>query len=219
MESTYRIARKKLEQSGIHISDEAFRTAFDAEKEYMRRDARLHAEYPGELGPCPRVSVPEAAYNLLVFAGAGDDDYDTGEWTSWSDQVYAFEAEVFDVHSMYTLFLQGVESIVPGAHFEQVQEDLSEMTDEWKENEDPACPPTDGKRSVSFVFNGKEYQFTFASYLDWFNVEMIAQCNQLLRENGFPGQLHSIGHDSFDLTIILFYGSEQEVSALEKIIQ
>ncbi len=47
----------------------------------------------------------------------------------------------------------------------------------------------------------------------------IAQCNQLLRENGFPRQLHAIGNDSFDLTIILFYGSEQEVSALEKIIQ
>lgn len=76
---------------------------------------------------------------LLSRLGEGEYDYDTGIWTPTSSQVYAFDAEVYDIEHMYALFLQGVSSIVPG--FECT--DVTEHITVWSEEEaapSAACP-------------------------------------------------------------------------------
>ena len=48
---------------------------------------------------------------LLAAVGVGTYDSGTCEWTPTSDRVYSFDVEVSDIDRMYTLFLQGIQSI------------------------------------------------------------------------------------------------------------
>ena len=75
---------------------------------------------------------------LLDILGWGDYDYDTGEWTPTSNDVYAFDAEIFDIGWMYTLFLQGIAAIVPGFDCTEVTEEI----DEWDEDEIVGSSPS-----------------------------------------------------------------------------
>ena len=124
--------------------------------------------------------------DLLLGLGLGDYDYDTGDWTPRSTRVYAFDAEVFDIEHMYTLFLKGVQTIVPDIEITNIREDLSGMTEEMTDSDDPMIPSTDGKRSVSFTCNGHEYSIELDSYGDWFNEKMFSFMDQVLEKALLP---------------------------------
>ena len=66
---------------------------------------------------------------LLAAVGVGHFDAETFEWTPTSDIVYSFDVEVFDIDRMYTLFLQGIQSI-SGDEFEitQIREEARECS-------------------------------------------------------------------------------------------
>ena len=118
----------------------------------------------------------------LFEKALGDYDWNTGEWKPLTDRLYAFDAEVFDIERMYTLCLQGIQSIAPDLMISDIEEDLTGMTDEMEEPANPYDPPTDGVRSVQFKCNGHEYSITMVSYGDWFNVEFIPFMNQVLEK-------------------------------------
>ena len=52
----------------------------------------------------------------------GEYEFNSYTWTPTSSDVYAFDAEVFDIENMYALFLQGVKAIVPGFDCRDVTE-------------------------------------------------------------------------------------------------
>ena len=127
--------------------------------------------------------------DLLMCLGLGNYDYDTGDWSPRSKCVYAFDAEIYDIERMYTLFLQGIQSIVPDITISDIHEDVSEMTEEMTESKDDMLPPSDGKRSVSFLCNGHPYSITLDSYGDWFNEEMFYFMDQVLEQENCPRKL------------------------------
>ena len=143
-------------------------------------------------------------YAYLLDLGLGITDEKTGAWTPASDRVYAFDAEFYDIENMYSLFLQGVQSIVPDAVFADVEEDISGMTWELSWSSDPAELPTDGTRRVSFICNGHPYSIELTSYGDWFNGEMLDFVNDVLRAEGCRKQLHILS-PQYDQMVLLIY--------------
>ena len=153
---------------------------------------------------------------LLGRLGSGDYNYDTGIWTATSSDVYAFDAEVFDISHMYALFLQGVSSIVPG--FECT--DVTEVIDEWSEAEIAAkgllAGGAEGITTVRFTLNAHIYERQLAFYGDWFDTAAIDWINEVLTAEGYDGQLCAFSDGGQGL--ILFYGDEARIEQLHKVI-
>ena len=144
----------------------------------------------------------------LFEKALGDYDWDTGEWKPLTDIMYAFDAEVYDVERMYTLCLQGIQSIAPDLVISDINEDLTGMTDEMEEPANPYEPPTDGVRSVSFKCNGHEYSITMASYGDWFNAEFIPFMNQVLEKENKTKRLWILS-DGLDQMAAIVYDTAE----------
>ena len=155
--------------------------------------------------------------DLLLGLGLGNYDYDSGEWTPRSKTVYAFDAEVFDIEHMYTLFLQGIQSIVPEIRITDINEDVSGITSELVDSEDGMHPPTDGKRSVSFVCNGHAYSIELDSYGDWFNEQMFHFMDQVLEKENCPFRLYELQAQM--QFVIVVYCSEELCGQLKTLIQ
>ncbi|MGI6174349.1 MAG: hypothetical protein ACOYI8_10705 [Christensenellales bacterium] len=153
-----------------------------------------------------------------MHIGFGNYDYDTGIWTPTSSDVYAFDAEIYDVENMYSLFLQGVASIVPGFEPTDICETIEEF-DEDTQNAQPTQPdamPPIGNTAVSFVLNGKRFERVLGFYGDWFNDSAIDWVNEILEQEGFDGRLH-IFFDGMQ-GLYLFYGDAEYGEKLRRII-
>ena len=72
---------------------------------------------------------------VLLNAGMGKWDEETGEWSPTSQDVYAFDAEVMDIERMYTHFLRGVQALVSYTHLDvyKRQEKKSEKIEFFSE--------------------------------------------------------------------------------------
>ena len=189
-------AIERLRQLGFDLSDEVLESIGE----------ELHVD-PDTL----------SVTDLLLGLGLGDYDYDTGEWTPRSRRVYAFDAEIFDIEQMYTLFLQGIQAIVPDITITDIHEDLSGMTNALVDFGDGTHPPTDGKRTVSFVCNGHAYSTVLDSYGDWFNEQMFYFMDQVLEKEGCPFKLYELQAQM--QFVIVVYGSELLAAQLQALVQ
>jgi len=209
----YEQARTRLEEAGITVTEQVIQEAIKSDLEYEKAILEFLASLSEEDKKwntyTPSTEPEEFAYSLLISMGVGECDPETWAWTPTSSQVYAFDAEVFNVSGMYTEFFQGVNAIVPGAPFTDITEDLSGMTEEMDWSAGPFWYGTDGTRSVSFRCNGQAYTVTLDSYGDWFNERMIAETNRILAKEGFPKRLQVV-IDGADQIVALIYGTEEE---------
>ena len=148
----------------------------------------------------------QTRFKLLWDWGAGIYDYDTGHWTPTSDRVYAFDAEFFDIEHMYTLFLMGVQAIVPEISITDVTEDLSGMNEELE-----------GTRSVSFLCNGHPYQVELTSMRDWINGSILPFMNQVLEQENCQYRLFEI-QDEYDQMVILIYDTPDKAAQMKEFV-
>ncbi len=200
-----------LQNAGIHVPEgaaEETRTRMDQWDAYTKQLGLT--VYPH--------SAREYAANLLVSIGMGDYDDTSYTWTPASHDVYAFDAEIFDIENMYALFLQGVQSIVPGFDYQDVTETLEEykVHPALKELLAADSRPYEGIKTVSFTLNGHAYQKELDYYGDWFNEEAIAWINEVLGQEGFDGRLY----DFFDggQGLILIYGSQEKADQVGRLL-
>ena len=168
-------------------------------------------DIPGEfMSMLDEMSGNMSPSEILAGLGMGKFDYETGEWTPTSDQIYAFDAEVSDIDMMYTLFLKGIESIVPGLTVADIIEDLSNLTEDVTYPDDIAAePPSDGMRSVSFTCNGNTYAAELKSYCDWINLDIVEFMNSILEQLGFDSRLHVISSVEDQIVLMIYASSER----------
>lgn len=183
------------------------------------------------------------ASELLCIVGSGETAYDPANgkmlsWTPTSDQVYTFDAEVYDVTNMYAWILQGVESIVPDLHFDHVTEDLSAMVyndfdysalyDDEGNLKDlsvtemaqlfSSMPDDDGSRSVSFTVNGHDYTFIMKNYGDWIDDDLFDHLNSVLQTEDYPYRL-TIVSDLYSQTMVVYYGPQDTAASLQELLK
>lgn len=212
-------AIRKLQELGFDVNEQA------VEKIQNTKNILLDRLQEADQLPAEMMQVYQARQeseeqfitDLLIDWGSGDYNFDTGEWTATSHQVYAFDAEIFDIERMYTLFLQGVQAIVPDVRITEVKEDLSGVTDDMEEADNPYEPPSDGVRSVSFLCNGHPYDAELKSYGDWFNLGMLEFMNQVLEKEGCEKQLHLVA-GMMDQMVVLIYDTEEKAARLRELM-
>lgn len=156
---------------------------------------------------------PETAADYLISLGLGRYD-EQNQWQPLSDKVYAFDAEIDDVEHMYTDFLQRIQTIIPGFVAADISEDLSGMTGEV---DDSAEPWTDGKRSFSFRCNGHAYTCELDSQCDWFNPEAFTFLKNVLKKEGFSGNLGIINMMEIQGALVT-YGSKEQLMAISALL-
>ena len=136
------------------------------------------------------------AYDMLQFLGSGPWSDEKEEYIPVSDQVYAFDAEVMDIENMYTVFLTRVNLIIPDAAIGDIREDMSGLDENLE-----------GRRSVTFSLDGREYTWEFESLGDWLNMDIVDRLNGALKEAGCKGRLHVVS-DDVDQIVTLVYGDD-----------
>ncbi len=116
---------------------------------------------------------------ILMYLGWGDYDDDLN-WTPVSDQVYAFDCEMWDISSMYTEVLNGIISISGG---EFTITDIEENTDQVDYENNT------GVQLLSFRYNGVPYTFEAEVNYDWLDLDFLEFMNQVLVEQGNPKRI------------------------------
>lgn len=123
------------------------------EDEYTE-SVQLYSDLMVEYGFEYEISREQMILGLLFTAGSKND----------ACSVYAFDAEIYDVDTMYRDFLHGVAAISEGElAFDSIKEDLSGV--EWETG--------DGKRTVMFDYGGNTFSFEAVSQQDWFDMNML----------------------------------------------
>ena len=75
----------------------------------------------------PEIELNKTAM-LLSSLGHGDFDYSAGTWTPYTNGVYSFDVEVFDIEKMYTNFLIGISALnKEELDFKNIQEDTGNI--------------------------------------------------------------------------------------------
>lgn len=135
---------------------------------------------------------------LLSHIGNGKYDYTDWSWMPLSNQVYAFDMEVFNVSSMYTMFLQGIQAITgDDISITDISEDCSKVDFE------KGC----GTQTVRFQCNGKPYQYDAAVNYDWFDVGMLCFMDRVVREQN-TGKYLFIASDGYQGCVLLYQTKE-----------
>ena len=200
-DAAMRDARQALEKLGYPVSDKSY--AMVLEQHRMMQEWYAQAEV---LPSDTFTSQNNWVYQLLLWEGIGEYDYEALTWMPTSDKIYVFDAEFFNIEGMYTEFLQGVQSIMPEVKITGVREDLSGM------NED-----LEGERKVFFECNDHSYVVTLKSQGDWLDTEIIDFLNRVLKVEGFEKQLHIVS-DAWDQIVFLIYGTEEDAAALRRLM-
>lgn len=180
----YDALSRQLEQLGIHVGEDELKQLFD--------EGQMDYDQTGISG-------------VLVGLGLGHYDYNTGVWSPTSNQIYAFDIEVFDEENMYSYFLQGVQSIIPDITITDIREDLSGLNEYH-----------DGNRSVSFVCNGHSYSFTLTGMHDWFDFEMLDHMKRVIDAEKCPYKLYCF--ETNWNCFILFYGPKESADKFKMIL-
>lgn len=121
--------------------------------------------------------------NILSWLGYGDYDYETRITTHYTDDVYAFDTEMFDIEGAYTELLDAVERMSGGAaDIENCKVQISEEL----------FIKGYGKFPITFEMNGKAYEYSAKLEHDWMDYEFIDYINSVLAQQGMPKQLWTL---------------------------
>lgn len=152
----------------------------------------------------PEIELNKTAM-LLSVLGQGDYDYSEGTWQPYTNGVYSFDVEVFDIENMYTNFLTGVSALdKEELDFKNIQEDTSNVN--WDEGT--------GKRTVTFEWDGKTFCLEAEVMYDWFDLNVAKELNEIIMENGNDKRLY-FTDDGYQ-EVIIFYRDAEWASAFQK---
>ena len=135
--------------------------------------------------------------SVLAAIGWGDYDYDKRLWTPSSQQIYAFDAEVFDIEAMYLNYLKGLQAISA--------EELS-FTDVVQDNSKVRWEEPSGTVSVSFRINGMDCSYDAEFQGDWLDCRILGAVNRSLEHLGVEKRFYSTDIDQRN---IIFFCTEQ----------
>lgn len=145
--------------------------------------------------PVSRVWVEGYPYtSLLSRLGCPEWDTETWEVKAYSDQVYWFDFEGYDISTDYIEILNGINALSGGDFtITDVKEDDRQV--DWE--------TWTGQITVRFKLNGKPCQYLAKVEGDWLDAGILSFVEELLEAEQVPGKLYTLGDDGQGC--ILFY--------------
>ena len=142
--------------------------------------------------------VTDGTYNpisdLLYFAGCGEVNLETWEWTPAESGVYTFDLEAWEISMMYTNFLTGVSAMSRGE---------LEFTDIVEEDTIVDWEAGTGTKTVSFTFRGARYTLQAEMLYDWYDVEFLNEFSRIVSNSGEKDILYL--YEGYQM-VHVFYG-------------
>lgn len=124
-------------------------------------------------------------------------DDDKNEYEMTSNQVYSFDMEVFDISTMYKVFLDIINIITNNElKISDIVEDISNI--DFENNS--------GIHIVNFKCMDKYYKYESQVNYDWFDVNIINFINEILENNNSNKYLYVTS--DLGQNCILFYNTE-----------
>ena len=138
--------------------------------------------------------------DLLYWEGSGVTDPDTMAWTPSESGIYWIDLEVWNVDSMYTDFLTGLDAMSAGISIDNIREVHRTVEAD------------NGTVELSFELNGNGYALDPWTNLDWMDTEIVVQLGQILEDDQDPMDLY-VAEDGGQ-GLYFFYGDEDIIREL-----
>jgi len=120
---------------------------------------------------------------IIGILGYGGYDETTYQYISYSDDVYAFDAEAWDIITAYQVLLEAVERMSDGAVcIDNIRTSMTEKL----------FDAGVGKLLIQFSVNGEECRFIAEFYYDWMDCGIIDYLNNCLEEQGHQHRIWSL---------------------------
>lgn len=193
---TYQELAEQLQPLGIHISDTTIEELEEYDAQYF---AQYHVEFYRDNSGASKV------HDLLYWEGSGQLDQDTLEWTPSVSGIYWMDMEVWNVDTMYTDFLTGLDSMSDGITISNVCEDNSNVD---LEN-------GTGSIHISFELNDEVHTLSAWSNFDWFDMEVIVQTGTILEADGDARNLYV--SDDGGQGLYFFYSDDSTARELSRL--
>ena len=173
-----------LKSHGLTVSDKIVESAKDTMDEYEHM--RIYVEgYP---------------YTWLLTQMGAPDYNDEWEVTGYSDEVFWFDFEGWDISTDYITVLEGMMALAP-------QSAISSVTNISEDTTDVDWDKGSGNIEVSLEWNGQEYTWDMDMYYDWIDVDVLKILNSLLEQTDEEERFYVTGDDGQGA--IVFYCSKE----------
>lgn len=172
-----------LTSLGLHVPEETVESVRSSMVEYELYDL-----------------VEESPYTwLLTDMGAPEYDEDWNV-TGYSDEVFWFDFEGFDLSTDYIDVLNGMLALAQGSPLDSV-DDISADTEDvdWERGR--------GTVTVSLTWKGQTYQYDMEVYYDWIDGEVLGIFNSLLEQETSQKRFYVTG-DNGQGAIVFFCTEE-----------
>ena len=145
--------------------------------------------------------------SLLIDMGAPDYDDDL-RIVGYSDEVFWFDFEGFDLSTDYIDILNGMLALADGSCLDGVT-DIVEDTEELEMNWESGR----GTLTVIITFDGEEYQWDMEVYNDWIDGDVLGVFNALLEQENSQKFFYATGDDGQGA--IVFFCTEEWARGFE----
>ncbi|MDE7284642.1 MAG: YcxB family protein, partial [Lachnospiraceae bacterium] len=173
-----------LREQGLAVSDKIVEAAKDSMDEYEHM--RIYVEgYP---------------YTWLLTQMGAPDYNDEWEVIGYSDEVFWFDFEGWDISTDYITVLEGMMALAP-------QSAISSVTNISEDTTNVDWDKGTGSIKVSLEWNGQEYSWDMDMYYDWIDVDVLKILNSLLEQTDEEERFYVTGDDGQGA--IVFYCSKE----------
>lgn len=180
-----------LQSQGITVSEKIVKSAQDTMEEYDTM----------------RVFVEGYPYTWLLMETGTPDYNDEWEITGYSDEVFWFDFEGWDISTDYIMVLEGMLALAPGSAISGVTNISEDTTDvDWDKGS--------GSIEVSLEWNGQEYSWKMDMYYDWIDESVLGILNSLLEQTDEEERFYVTGDNGQGA--IVFYCSKEWAEEFEK---
>lgn len=143
--------------------------------------------------------------SVLLSLGWGEFNYDQKLWTPTSRQVFAFDAEVYDIDHMYLNYMKGIQAISQG--------ELT-ITDVKQDNSGVNWDEPSGTVVVTFRLNGMECRYDADFQGDWLDVRIRQALNGYLKQLGIEKRFYATDGAQGE---IVFFCTEEWARKFEEV--
>ena len=122
---------------------------------------------------------PDKRIDLLSWAGYGEYDETTWEWTPTQNGVFWLDFEVADVSVMYTDLLRGVSALCSEElDFTNIRETVG------------GVDPAGGTHTVEFSWDGVSHSLEGQNYYDWLDARVINDLSSIVKSHDTGKRLY-----------------------------
>lgn len=180
-----------LKSQGFTVSDKIVEAAEDSMDEYEHM--RIYVEgYP---------------YTWLLTQIGAPDYNDEWEITGYSDEVFWFDFEGWDISTDYITVLEGMMALAP-------QSAISSVTNISEDTTNADWDKGSGSIEVSLEWNGQEYSWDMDMYYDWIDEDVLKIFNSLLEQTNEEERFYVTGDDGQGA--LVFYCSKEWAEEFQK---